>query len=78
MPLPERIMYKDQDDISVAMQVGRGQKVSYTNITGSEVNTMVDGESRIDYKDSSEVIKMNGKLFKRVVIDSEIKLQEIT
>jgi hypothetical protein len=38
---------------------------------------MVDGESRIDFTTQSEVIKMDGKLYERVIADNKVKLQEI-
>lgn len=76
IPQPERIMYKDENDISLSVQISKGQLVS-KDINNAEISTMVDGESRIDFADNTEKIKVNGKLYKRVAIDSEIKLQEI-
>lgn len=72
----ERIVYQGEDDIALAIQVARGQLVS-NKITNADVSTMVDGESRIDFTNQKEVIKMNGKLYERVIVDSKIKLQEI-
>lgn len=76
IPQSERIMYKDENDISLSVQISKGQLVS-KDINNAEISTMVDGESRIDFADNTEKIKVNGRLYKRVVVDSEIKLQEI-
>lgn len=77
IPQPERILYKDEDDVALAIQVSKGQLVSINGIDKAEISTMVEGESRLDYPNMSEVIKANGKLYERVVIDNKIKLQEI-
>lgn len=77
VPFAPRVLYRDTDDIGMAIQSSRGQLVSLNGLFNSEVNLMVDGESRIDYKNNEELIKANGKLHKRIIVDNEIKLKEI-
>lgn len=77
VPLPQRISFKDEDDITMAINIAKGQLVVLNGLSASEISTMVEGESRLDYPNMSEVIKANGKLYERVVIDNKIKLQEI-
>lgn len=77
VPLPQRISFKDEDDITMAINIAKGQLVALNGLSASEISTMVEGESRLDYPNMSEVIKANGKLYERVVIDNKIKLQEI-
>jgi hypothetical protein len=72
----ERIVYQGEDDIALAIQIAKGQLVS-NGVSNADVSTMVDGESRIDFTTQKEFIKMNGKLYERVIVDSKIKLQEI-
>ncbi len=74
---PKRTIFRDEDDIMLSIQTSRGQLISNSAISNSEISTMVDGESRIDFTTQSEVIKMDGKLYERVIADSKIKLQEI-
>lgn len=77
IPQSERILYKDEYDVALAIQISKGQLASVSGIDKAEISTMVDGESRIDLLNSDEKIKVNGRLYKRVIIDNEIKLQEI-
>jgi hypothetical protein len=74
---PKRTIFRDEDDIMLSIQTSRGQLVSNGTIYNSEISTMVDGESRIDFTTQSEVIKMDGKLYERVIADNKVKLQEI-
>ncbi|WP_337872914.1 hypothetical protein [Ignavibacterium sp.] len=41
------------------------------------VNEMRDGETWIDRLNNIEITKIDGRLYKRVVVDNEIKLREV-
>lgn len=77
IPIPERKLYSDEGFIQQAIEVARGQLISGTAINQAEISTMVDGEKRIDKVNQREVVKFDGKLYKQVVIDNEVKLQEL-
>lgn len=77
VPIPERKLFSDEGFIQQAIDVARGQLISDTAINQAEISTMVDGEKRIDKVNQREVVKFNGKLYKQVVIDNEVKLQEL-
>ena len=74
----EKNAYRDDWSIANDILVKRGNIISIGEINSAEVSEMVDGESRIDSANSREVVKANGKLFKRIVnSEGSIVLAEI-
>ena len=75
--ITERKVFRDEAEIELAIQVSKGNLVSNNQINEADAQNMVEGETRIDSVNNRSVHKVNGRLYKQVVVNSEVVFEEM-